>query len=102
MSAARTKKAPERKPGEAEEAAMLDQVSIAESSAAARSAARVLFELSEKPEWRSDVTKALRLAFDLGAELAKLAVTANRRIDSAKWADKQQELDLEDDEDDQD
>lgn len=100
MSAARTKKAPARKAGEAEQAALLDEVAIAESSAAARSAARALFDLSEKPEWRGDITKALRLALDLSAELAKLAVDANRRIDRAKWADKQQDLDLE--EDDQD
>lgn len=97
MSARKAKAAP-AKAGKAEAIAAANQVVILAVSDKARDVARGLFGLSEDAAWRGEVTKALRLAFDLGAELAKLAESASRRVDSARWQDRQPDLPLDDDE----
>lgn len=100
MSAAKAKKAAPAKAGKATVAATQrsDQVHLLNDRA--RAVARGLFELSEDSAWRGDVTKALRLAFDLGAELAKLQESAERRLESAKWQDRQPDLPLDEDDED--
>lgn len=89
------------KSGTAEEAARANRAAVAGMAASAKTLARALFDLSEDAQWRSAMVKPLRLAFDLGSELQKAVELAERNVESAKWKDRQPNLDLDGDNDDE-
>lgn len=97
MSRAKAKTAP--KAGQAEMIARMHSDKVADIHAQVTKLARALFELYEDRRYRGDLTKPLRLAFDLGPATTKMMQDAERAIESAKWEDRQPDLPLDDNED---